>query len=118
MSANEPIWRQALGAELDFEQSRAYELRASLDALVDKRQSESDDDEHDPDADSLSSQWSMLTGLLESTNEQIREIDAALARLERGTFGICERCGKPIPEGQLMARPFRARCVQCSSTRP
>lgn len=117
MSISNSAWRQALDIELDSAQSRADELRASLGALVDKRQGESDDDEHDPDADSLSSQWSMLTGLLESTENEVRDIEAALSRLADGSFGVCATCGKEIPDGQLMVRPFRARCVQCSSKR-
>lgn len=114
MPNSENDWRALLADERDYAQSRADELRGSLDALVHKRRSESDDDEHDPEGDSLSTQWSMLTGLLESADAQLREIDDAVKRLDAGTFGICVSCGTPIPEGQLMARPFRALCVECA----
>jgi RNA polymerase-binding transcription factor DksA len=43
----------------------------------------------------------------------ITEIDAALARLEAGTYGLCVRCGAPIPEERLELRPFAATCVTC-----
>ncbi|WP_333619158.1 TraR/DksA family transcriptional regulator [Dietzia sp.] len=117
MPSSEHDWRVLLAEERGYAQSRADALRGSLDALVRKRRNEADDDEHDPDGDSLSSQWSMLTGLLESTKTQLHEIDGALNRVDEGTFGICSSCGTPIPEGQLMARPFRALCVDCASKR-
>lgn len=117
MTSSDANWRQLLADERAYAQSRADELRDSLDALIRKRQNESDDDEHDPEGDSLSSQWSMLTGLLESSKRQLREIDEASARLAEGTYGFCASCGEPIPEGQLMARPFRAHCVECAKTR-
>jgi hypothetical protein len=43
----------------------------------------------------------------------IEEIDAALARLEAGTYGRCVSCGKAIPMERLEFRPFAAGCVTC-----
>ncbi|EYT52160.1 molecular chaperone DnaK [Leucobacter sp. UCD-THU] len=94
--------------------ARAARLEAELDALTRARRSESDDDEHDPEGVTLSSQWSMLAGLLASAREDARAADAAVRRFEAGEYGICPACGRPIPEGQLEARPFRERCVACS----
>ena len=45
------------------------------------------------------------------------EIDAALARIEAGTYGACTRCGSQIPEERLELRPFASRCVSCTSAR-
>ena len=42
-----------------------------------------------------------------------RKIKDALTRLENGTFGICDECGKEIPEGRLKARPVAALCIKC-----
>jgi DnaK suppressor protein len=44
----------------------------------------------------------------------IGEIDAALARIEAGTYGSCMQCGATIPEERLELRPFAKRCVSCS----
>ena len=44
----------------------------------------------------------------------IAEIDAALARIEAGTYGACDRCGAAIPEERLELRPFAGRCVACT----
>lgn len=43
----------------------------------------------------------------------VREIDAALERLEAGTYGVCVRCGRPIPEERLTALPYAVLCVPC-----
>jgi DnaK suppressor protein len=42
-----------------------------------------------------------------------RKIKEALAKLEDGTYGICEECGKEISEGRLRARPVARFCIQC-----
>src|SRR5215211_1553422 len=39
----------------------------------------------------------------------ITEIDAALARIDAGTYGTCDRCGAGIPEERLELRPFAGR---------
>jgi DnaK suppressor protein len=45
----------------------------------------------------------------------IGEIDAALGRIEAGTYGRCDRCGAEIPEERLELRPFASRCVRCTA---
>ena len=45
----------------------------------------------------------------------ISEIDAALARIDAGTYGSCVRCGAAIPEERLELRPFAGRCVACTA---
>ena len=51
---------------------------------------------------------------LEGHSEQVLEqIDAALARIEAGTFGTCRNCGKPIAEERLEARPWATLCIDC-----
>jgi RNA polymerase-binding transcription factor DksA len=45
----------------------------------------------------------------------ITEIDAALARIDAGTYGSCTQCGAAIPEERLELRPFAGRCVACTA---
>ncbi len=45
----------------------------------------------------------------------VDEIDRALARLEAGTYGVCEQCRSPIPKARLRALPYAALCVGCKS---
>lgn len=50
---------------------------------------------------------------LEENAEQVLEqIDAALARIEAGTYGVCEVGGEPIPEERLEARPWATLCIE------
>ena len=50
--------------------------------------------------------------ILESVDEQLKDVDAAFERLERGTYGTCEACGKPIEPARLEQRPFARFCLQ------
>ncbi|MDQ2808267.1 MAG: TraR/DksA C4-type zinc finger protein [Chloroflexota bacterium] len=52
-------------------------------------------------------------GLRENTQQLLAQVDHALARLDAGTYGICENCGKPIPAARLDARPFATLDVDC-----
>jgi DnaK suppressor protein len=45
----------------------------------------------------------------------IEEIDAALAKIEVGTYGTCESCGNPVPKARLEAIPHARLCVTCKS---
>jgi DnaK suppressor protein len=50
--------------------------------------------------------------LEENTHHVLREIDAALARIDAGTYGICTRCGEPIGEERLEAMPYVTLCIK------
>ena len=50
--------------------------------------------------------------VLEST---LRDIDNALERIKKGSYGICKYCGKDIGEKRLLARPTASACVACKS---
>jgi DnaK suppressor protein len=52
--------------------------------------------------------------IAENEEQLLAEIEEALARIEAGTFGICEDCGRPIPSERLNAIPYASRCVQCA----
>jgi RNA polymerase-binding transcription factor DksA len=49
-------------------------------------------------------------------SEQIREVDAALDRLDAGTYGLCESCGLPVDPERLAALPAVRRCEADQST--
>lgn len=46
---------------------------------------------------------------------EVVEIDIALDKIDEGAYGICDRCGKPIPEARLEVIPWAALCVSCKS---
>lgn len=55
--------------------------------------------------------------LMQMKGETLARIDAALRRLEAGTFGDCADCGQPIAASRLRALPFAVRCTSCEGER-
>jgi RNA polymerase-binding protein DksA len=51
--------------------------------------------------------------LEEGAEAVLRRIEAALQRIENGSYGTCERCGKEIGEERLEVRPWANLCVDC-----
>jgi DnaK suppressor protein len=47
--------------------------------------------------------------------QQLELVDAALARLDAGTYGTCLRCGRAIAPGRLEALPWVAHCIECQT---
>lgn len=56
-------------------------------------------------------------GLLTGCQRQLTDVKAALARLEDGTFGVCEDCGGQIGEARLEVFPFVRTCIDCQQRR-
>jgi len=55
--------------------------------------------------------------LIQMKSETLNKIDAALRRLEDGTYGDCFECGDQISEARLRALPFAVRCKDCEEAR-
>ena len=53
--------------------------------------------------------------LRDRTTQQLELVDAAIARLDDGSFGACVRCGKPIAPARLEALPWAAHCIECQA---
>jgi RNA polymerase-binding protein DksA len=51
--------------------------------------------------------------LEDHSGQVLAQINAALTRIEDGTYGICTNCGKAIPEERLEARPWASLCIDC-----
>jgi len=54
----------------------------------------------------------MATTLEDNSTHVLGEIDAALGRIEDGTFGTCKACGRPIDEERLEALPWAMLCIE------
>jgi RNA polymerase-binding protein DksA len=54
----------------------------------------------------------MASTLEDNSNHVLAEIDAALTRINDGTYGICERCGHPIGAERLEALPWATLCIE------
>lgn len=45
--------------------------------------------------------------------KSLADIESALDRIKKGTYGVCKYCGNPIAEKRLLARPTANSCVNC-----
>ena len=104
---------------LEDERARTLERLARLtddhDAVVAASLDTNADDEHDPEGATIAFERSQVDSLIERARLQLAEVDAATERLAAGTYGTCERCGEPVGEARLDARPTARRCIACAS---
>lgn len=52
-------------------------------------------------------------GLIENEEDALREIAMALERIEEGSFGLCETCGKRVSKERLRVIPYTRFCIEC-----
>ncbi|HVM66804.1 MAG TPA: TraR/DksA C4-type zinc finger protein [Acidimicrobiales bacterium] len=97
---------------LAAEQERLEEIRADLSEeegdLEDadaQDASEAVDGQHPGDIGTELFERERDLGELEDVERQLREVEDALRRLDEGTYGVCEVCGRPIPDERLEANP-------------
>jgi RNA polymerase-binding transcription factor DksA len=67
-----------------------------------------------PDAASVRENDDVLLAIEKSAYAEISRIEAALERMEAGTFGLCEECGKEIEAARFVALPDATRCKTCA----
>ena len=91
----------------------AESLKAEADALVEGREpGDVQFDEESGEGDTLAVERERDLALSAHARAAVDEIDAALARLDAGTYGICVASGKPIPKERLRAIPWAAERVE------
>jgi DnaK suppressor protein len=56
-------------------------------------------------------------GTARELGAMLEDVERALRKVEEGTYGICDRCGRSIPEARLDARPWSVLCVDCAALR-
>jgi RNA polymerase-binding transcription factor DksA len=72
----------------------------------------------EPDDDGARAQTFQLnTGLLATARQQLEETEAALARVDDGSYGLCGGCGGPIVPERLEVLPAARYCVACQARR-
>jgi DnaK suppressor protein len=67
------------------------------------------------DAAAATSERTEVLGLVDNVRLELSAVDAALARIADGTYGICAKCARQIPVARLEARPQSVLCVDCKS---
>jgi len=70
--------------------------------------------DEDEDRAQERSEDEVLAALSKSDRQEITQIDEALSRIEKGTYGICAECGEKIPKARLEALPTAALCISCA----
>jgi DnaK suppressor protein len=111
--------------DLEVQKKRLLEERGHLlhDIEVKEQQVAEDGDDLDPerggvgnhmadDANETFEQEAMLT-LEQSIRRKLDQVNAALRKIEDGTYGICNNCGKAINPARLEARPSSLLCIDC-----
>lgn len=93
-------------------------MSARLRSVVEAGADASSDDEHDPEGSTLAFERGQLVAQVARSKARLTEIDAAMARLGLGTYGICEQCGNEIGEARLEALPAARLCITCASRSP
>ena len=58
----------------------------------------------------------VVSALEAEATTELAGVDAALARLDAGTYGRCKQCGEPISAGRLAARPASVLCIECKKS--
>ena len=95
---------------------QATALRAEADQLAqDRDPGDVQFDEESGQGDSMNVERERDLALSAQALYAVEEIDEALAKLEVGTYGVCEKCGENIPKERLKALPHAALCVKCKS---
>ena len=57
-------------------------------------------------------EYTERTGIADSLNKRIKDIEDALEKIEKGTYGKCEVCGEKIEEERLEANPAARTCIE------
>ena len=101
---------------LDEERSRLLELKESLtEATADIEREPTGDPSaggHIADAGSEMFERSRDLSIVHDLDAQLADVEHAKARLENGSYGTCEACGKPIGWERLAARPATRFCIE------
>jgi len=79
-----------------------HDLREPGNPDFEERASEREEDE-------------VLEGLENSHLKEIELIDAAISRIDDGSYGDCMTCAEPISEGRLNSLPYALQCITCAS---
>jgi DnaK suppressor protein len=58
----------------------------------------------------------LLFELSDNERMQLDQIEGALRKMEKGTYGLCEQCLKPIQKARIKALPFARYCIDCQNS--
>jgi RNA polymerase-binding protein DksA len=109
--------REALKQRLLEERQRLeleiHDLDADLSESLEDSSGESPYDQHMAETATVTLDREIDLTLEENALASIAQIDRALSKLESGSYGLCDQCGKPISEDRLNVAPFATLCIDC-----
>jgi RNA polymerase-binding transcription factor DksA len=109
-------FKAVLEAERVATLAQRDQLQRDLADVISAQADVATDDEHDPEGATIAYERSRLTALVEQADTHLAEITEALARIDTGTYKVCERCGRRISPERLEARPTVRTCIACASS--
>jgi RNA polymerase-binding transcription factor DksA len=108
--------RVLLNEERTIYAGQAVDLRAEADSLALEREpGDVQFDEESGEGGTVTVDRERNLALSAQATAAVEEIDDALRKIDRKTYGGCERCFQPIPKARLQALPFARLCVACKS---
>ena len=103
--------------ELTSTQAHSLEVLEAAEAELDGLMKDSGDgagqDQADVGATSFERDHELT--VVNSERDKLLQIERALARIENGTYGVCESCGQPVGKMRLMAFPRATLCMTCKT---
>ena len=108
---------EAARRRLESERARVLEARQHLiddtSRSMEDAVDEDGNDSHMADSASETLDREMELSIGDNADHLFGSIDSALARIDEGTYGKCERCGQPIAPDRLEALPWATKCIEC-----
>ncbi|HET8616292.1 MAG TPA: TraR/DksA C4-type zinc finger protein [Actinomycetales bacterium] len=109
--------RDELTRRVESATQQIVSLQRQLAGMIEASRGDNADDEHDPEGSTIAFERQQLASLLERLEHSRGDALHALAELEAGRYGICERCGGQIAPERLEARPEARLCIDCARAR-
>ncbi|MDP8958225.1 MAG: TraR/DksA family transcriptional regulator [Actinomycetota bacterium] len=116
--SNQDEFRRLLEAERDRLREMIDELEQELEeARLAEASSERSPDPTTGEGGSMAFEYEKELSIFNNAKDLLDKTEHALARLERGQYGMCESCAEPIPVARLEALPYATFCVSCAQRR-
>ena len=111
----EPTVRDLLRSERERTLDRIGAMTGEFEEIVAGVADSNGDDEHDPEGSTVAFERAQIAALLLEARAYLVELDAAMARLDDGSYAECAQCGAPIGAERLAARPATRTCIACAA---
>jgi RNA polymerase-binding protein DksA len=111
-----------LERRLEVERDRLSEVIREIDeereeVRLSETSSERSPDPNTAEGGSLAFELEKELSVAQNAQDLLDKVERAMEHIQRGTYGDCVDCGKPIPVARLDALPYATRCVECAASR-